>query len=45
LIINCDVSYSGGVKAAELILNRLNNKPIERKHIILESELIARDYT
>ena len=38
-------TYLMGVKAAELILNQLNNKPIENKQIILEPELIVRDTT
>jgi len=36
-------TYFMGLKAAELIFNKLNDNPIEEKHIILEPELIVRD--
>ena len=38
-------TYTMGVKAAGLILNQLNNRPIENKHILLDPELIVRETT
>jgi LacI family transcriptional regulator len=37
--------YLMGVKAAELILDQLNNRSIDNRHILLEPEIIVRETT